>query len=72
MLPKQMQRQGSNEQKIGDFWKTAMDSSTIEQQSLKPLQSYLAKIDSITDLNSFTKVDAELNKIGVNTLLVFM
>ena len=63
--------QGSNEQKIGDFWKTAMDSSKIEQQGLKPLQRYLAKIDSITDLNSFTVVDAELNKIGVNTLIGF-
>jgi putative endopeptidase len=63
--------QGSTEQKIGDFWKTAMDSSAIEQQGLKPLQPYLSKIDSITDLNSFAAVDAELNKIGVNTLVGF-
>ncbi len=63
--------QGSSEQKIGDFWKTAMDSVAIEQQALKPLQPYLSKIDSITDLNSFGAVDAELNKIGVNTLVGF-
>jgi len=63
--------QGSNEQKIGDFWKTAMDSTKIEQQGLQPLQPYLSKIDSITDLNSFVAVDAQLNKIGVNTLIGF-
>src|SRR5689334_18563804 len=64
--------QGSSEQKIGDFWKTAMDSAAIEQQGLKPLQLYLSKIDSLTDLNSFAAVDAELNKIGVNTLIGFV
>jgi putative endopeptidase len=62
---------GSSEQKIGDFWKTAMDSSKIEQQRLKSLQPYFSKIDSITDLNSFAAVDAELNKIGVNTIIGF-
>ena len=48
-----------------------MDSSAIEQKSLKPLEPYLSKIDSITDLNSFATVDAQLNKIGVNTLIGF-
>lgn len=62
---------GSNEQKIGDFWKTAMDSSAIEQQGLKSLQPYFSKIDSITDINSFAQASAELNKIGVNTIIGF-
>lgn len=62
---------GSNQQKIGDFWKTAMDSSAIEQQGLKPLQPYFSKIDSIADINSFASVAAELNKIGVNTIVDF-
>jgi putative endopeptidase len=35
---------GTTEQKIGDFWATAMDSAKIEQQGLKPLQPYLDKI----------------------------
>src|SRR6476646_4633359 len=29
---------GTADQKIGDFWKTAMDSTKIEQLGLKPLQ----------------------------------
>ncbi len=62
---------GSNYQKIGDFWKTAMDSSAIEQQGLKPLQPYFSKIDSIKDINSFALADAALNKIGVNTIIGF-
>lgn len=62
---------GSNEQKIGDFWSTAMDSSKIQQQGIQPLQSYFSKIDSIKDLNSFATVAAELNKIGVNTIVGF-
>ena len=60
--------QGSNEQKIGDFWSTAMDSARIEQQGLQPLQPYLDKINSITDVNSLIAVSAELKQIGSSTL----
>lgn len=62
---------GSNNQKIGDFWTTAMDSSKINHQGLKPLQQYISKIDGITDLNSFASVNAQLNKVGVNTIIGF-
>jgi putative endopeptidase len=59
---------GSNEQKIGDFWATAMDSAKIEQLALKPLQPYLDKINAITDANSLIRTSAELKKIGSSTL----
>ncbi len=59
---------GTASQKIGDFWKTAMDSSKIEQQGTKYLQPYFEKIDSITDVPSFMNVVSELNNIGVNSL----
>ena len=59
---------GSSEQKIGDFWATAMDSAKIEQQSLQPLQPYLNKINSITDVKSLVATVAELKKIGSSTL----
>jgi putative endopeptidase len=59
---------GSNEQKIGDFWSTAMDSAKIEQLGLKPLQPYLDKINAITDVNSLINTCAELKKIGSSTL----
>lgn len=59
---------GTAEQKIGDFWATGMDSAKIEQQGLTPLQPYLDKINSITDVKSLVVTSAELRKIGSYTL----
>ena len=59
---------GTVEQKIGDFWATAMDSVKIEQQGLKPLQPYLDKISAITDVKSLVATVAELKRIGSSTL----
>ncbi|HEY8661415.1 MAG TPA: M13 family metallopeptidase [Hanamia sp.] len=59
---------GSASQKIGDFWITAMDSATIEQQGTKYLQPYFDKINSITDIPSFINTVADLDKIGVSAL----
>ncbi len=61
-------KKGSNNQKIGDFWSTAMDSATIEKQGLTPLQPWLTKIDKISDVNSLITTVAELKKIGSSTL----
>ena len=60
--------QGSVSQKIGDFWSTAMDSTKIEQNGLKPLQAWLNKINSITDVPSLMNVSNELSRIGVDAL----
>ena len=38
---------GSDAQKIGDFWATAMDTVKIEQQGVHPLDTELARIDGI-------------------------
>lgn len=59
---------GSASQKIGDFWTTAMDSATIEQQGTKYLQPYFDKINSITGIPSFINTVADLDKIGVSAL----
>lgn len=59
---------GSVEQKIGDFWSTAMDSAKIEQKGLQPLQPYFDKINAITDVKSLVTTVAELKKIGSSTL----
>lgn len=59
---------GSNEQKIGDFWTTAMDSARIEQLGLKPLQPYLDKIEAIKDIPSLVTTVAEIKKIGSSAL----
>jgi putative endopeptidase len=56
------------EQKIGDFWTTAMDSAKIETEGLKPLQSLLDKVNAITDIKSLVSTVAELKKAGSSTL----
>jgi putative endopeptidase len=38
---------GSNRQRIGDFWSTAMDTVKIDQQDIQPLKPLFAKIDAI-------------------------
>ena len=42
---------GSGDQKIGDFWTTAMDSVKIEADGLKPIQSLLSTRDSAIALD---------------------
>ena len=59
---------GTADQKIGDFWKTAMDSAKIEQLGLKPLQPWFDKINAITDVKSLLTTVAELKKVGSSTL----
>ncbi len=55
---------GSNEQKIGDYYFSGMDTLTIEKLGLSPLKPELDKINSIKDLPSLFKEITELNKIG--------
>jgi putative endopeptidase len=59
---------GTADQKIGDFWKTAMDSGKIEQLGLRPLQSWFDKINAISEVKSLITTVAELKKIGSSTL----
>jgi len=59
---------GSNDQKIGDFWSSGMDSAKIESDGLKHLQPYLDKINAINDTKSLVAIVAELRKLGSYTL----
>ncbi|MBS1918726.1 MAG: M13 family metallopeptidase [Bacteroidetes bacterium] len=59
---------GSSDQKIGDFWKTAMDSAKAEALGLKPLQPWFDKINAISDVKSLVNTVAQLKKIGSSTL----
>jgi len=59
---------GSTDQKIGDFWTTAMDSVKIEKEGLSPLKIYLDKINAISDVNSLLNTVAECKKVGSSTL----
>ena len=59
---------GSNEQKIGDFWSSGMDSVKIENDGLKHLQPYLDKVNAITDIKSLLATVSEFRKLGSYTV----
>src|SRR4051812_30379512 len=61
----------SSQQKIGDFWITAMDTAKIQRGGIKPLQPYLDKIAAISDIKTLQNTMAKLDDIGVNGLIGF-
>ncbi|RYU82176.1 M13 family metallopeptidase [Hymenobacter persicinus] len=46
---------GSNAQKVGDFYASAMDSMAIEKAGITPLKAELARIDAIKDLKGLQR-----------------
>jgi putative endopeptidase len=60
---------GSPEQKIGDFWKTAMDSAAIEKAGLNALQPYFDKINAISDRTSLFTTMGEIDKVTFDGML---
>jgi putative endopeptidase len=62
---------GSNEQLVGDFYFSGMDTSTIEKQGLEPLEPYFKKIDDIDNLEKLQRTVAELQRLGANVLFGF-
>jgi putative endopeptidase len=62
---------GSDQQKIGDFWTTAMDSVKADRLDTTPLDQLLERIDGIkTTADAFT-VAGELNRAGADVLFAF-
>ena len=52
-------KKGSNTQRIGDFWFAGMDSITIDEQGIKPLQPQFDLIASIKSKEDLLKVIGE-------------
>ncbi len=46
---------GSIEQKLGDFYASGMDTTTVNQLGYDPIKPLLARIDSISNLPSLMK-----------------
>ncbi len=59
---------GSNEQKIGDFWYTGMDTLGIEKQGITPLKAELDQINAIKDINGVLEMVANLQTYQVGPL----
>jgi len=62
---------GSDEQKIGDFWSTAMDSDLAERQGLTPLKPELDRIAAIKDVPGALDAAFALQTLGVDAFFRF-
>src|SRR4030067_1046329 len=60
---KKVNAAGSNEQKIGDFYASGMDSVTIESLKFGPIQPIFEKIKAIKSSSDITLMVAQLHKI---------
>ncbi len=65
------EKQGSIEQKIGDFYYSGMNEKEINQNGLKPLQPELDAIQTIQNLADLQKEVGRLHQIGVDVLFSF-
>jgi endothelin-converting enzyme/putative endopeptidase len=62
---------GSDEQKIGDYYASCMDTAAIDKAGLAPIQPELDRIAAIQSLNDLTRVSARLQLLNVNPFLAF-
>ncbi len=62
---------GSNEQKIGDFYASGMDTLSIEKTGLTPLAPIFAKIADIKDVPSLMNTIGHLHTIGASPAFSF-
>jgi len=59
---------GSNTQKVGDFYASAMDSAAIEKAGIEPLKPELARIDAIKDLKGLQVELAHQQQISTGSV----
>lgn len=60
--------EGSNSQKIGDFWFTGMDTVGIEKQGIQPIKADLDRIAAIKDITGVLNEIAYQHTLGDNPL----
>ncbi|MGC2887803.1 MAG: M13 family metallopeptidase, partial [Candidatus Acidiferrum sp.] len=68
---KQQAAAGSNEQKIGDFYASCMDTTAIEAAGTKPIDSQLASIAAMKSTADLQAEAARLQQQGVGVLFRF-
>ncbi len=62
---------GSNEQKIGDFYASCMDTAAIEAAGLKPIAADLAAIEAMQDRGALLDEVALLHRKGIDAIFGF-
>jgi endothelin-converting enzyme len=64
-------KEGSEVQKVGDFYLSFMDTALIEEQGLFPIKEELARINNVNSRDDLIKLTAYYLKIEVSTPFVF-
>lgn len=59
---------GSNKQKIGDFYFSGMDSTSLNKKGISDLKGDFARIDNIKDLNGIIKEAAYIHTVAASPL----
>ncbi len=62
---------GTNKQKVGDFWRMAMDTDTIEKQGLEPLQADLDRIAAASSADDILGILTDWHREGASVLFGF-
>ncbi len=62
---------GSLEQKVGDLYKSGMDTATLEKLGYDPIKPLLAKVSALKDYKELVKLAADGFKTGDGFLLGF-
>ena len=60
---------GSNKQKIGDFFSTGMDSTSLNKKGISDLKGDFTKIDNIKDLNGIIREASYIHTVSSSPLL---
>lgn len=62
---------GSNDQKVGDFYRSGMDSAAIDKAGISPLNGIMTRIDNIKDANGVLSEIAMEHAEGIGPLFGF-
>ena len=63
--------QGSDAQKVGDFYKSFMDQDRINELGLKPIQAELEKIEGLNSKGDLVKYFGEIQQTGSSSPIGF-
>ena len=68
---KSKSKKGTALQMVGDFYTSALDSTTANELGIQPLLPYLSKIDAITNYEEMVQTSVENRKIGSGSLVSY-
>ncbi len=57
--------QGTNEQKIGDYYQSCLNTDAINKKGLEPIEAELKSIDALQSKSELPALIAHLNRMGV-------